>query len=254
MFRTLQSREVDAIANHPSVRPFLGGTEPLNLANIVGNIYNFCFLNDEQTGCHLLINKQNGIYEVHTLSLPTARGKSMLNLMKDARAFMFLESDALELNTFVPDEQPATLLWAKLAGFRENFRREKCFNYNGKMIGGTYFSLSYQDWVLKDKENLKTGNAFHSQIEKFELLTHDDDAIHDAWAGAVCRSKNLPKAIAYYNQWAARTGFAALNIVSYFPYVVDFGSAFLQLNADQSLSVLKVNNECQSEPLQVRLV
>ena len=244
MFRTLNAEKLNYIANDLEVRPFLGGTNKLDLTEIIENPYNFCFMTDDELGAHILINKQNGVYEVHTISLPEARGKNMLKLMQDARAFMFLQTDCIELQTFVPDEQSQTLLWAKLAGFKQDFRRNNCFDLNGKKIGGTYHSMTYAEWVLKDKANTKIGQLFHSQIEQFELLTHDDDPVHDAWVGATCRSKTLPKAISYYNQWAARTAYGTVEIVSYCPFVINMGNAVLQLNADQSLSVLKVNKEC----------
>ena len=209
--------------------------------------------NDDKKGGHIVINKGNGVYEAHTLSLPDGRGRNMLRLMQDARAFMFLKTNAIEIQTFVPENQSQTLLWANISGFRENFKRDKCFNYNGEMISGNYLSMSYQDWVLKDKHNLKVGQAFHAQIEKFELLTHEDDPVHDAWAGATWRSEVSTKAISYYNQWAARTGYQQVQIVNLAPVVVDIGNAIIQLNADRSFSVLKVNGLCLSEPQLVLL-
>lgn len=250
MFRILNATVFNSIANDPDIRPYLGGTEALDLTNVIANPNNYCFLTDNKNGAHLLINKGNGVYEVHTISLPEARGKTMLRLMKEARAFMFLQTDAVELQTFVPDGQLSTLLWADLAGFRKDYWRDNSFNGD---TGGTYMSLAYKDWVLKDKDNLKIGKAFHDQIEKFELLTHEDDAVHDAWAGATVRSRALPKAISYYNQYAARTGYQTLSILSFFPYTVDLGNAVIQQNADNSISVLKVNNECLLEPLLVHL-
>lgn len=248
MFRTLNAEIFNSVANNPGIRPYLGGQDELDLTNIIENANNYCFLTDDKTGAHILINKGQGTYEVHTLSLPNARGSHMRKLMQEARAFMFLQTDCIELQTFVPDGQANVLLWAQYAGFSEDFFRDKCFNYKGDMIGGTYLSLSYNDWVLKDKDNLKVGQEFHKVIEPFELLTHPDDAVHDAWAGATCRSYNLPKAISYYNKWAARTGYAQLAIVSIAPFVIDFGNAILQLNVDRSLSLLKVNNKCLLEP------
>lgn len=253
MIRTLNAERFNEIANLEAVRPFLGGVGELNLTSIVENPFNYCFMTDEKDGGYILVNKGQGIYEVHSLSSPKGRGKSMFKLMQDARTFMFLQTDITELQTFVPENQPHTILWAKLAGFRENFTRTKCFNYNNEMIGGSYHSLSYEDWILKDKDNFKIGHLFHSQIEEFELLTHEDDSIHDAWVGSVCRSKNLSKAISYYNRWAVRTGYMQLRILTESPFVLDIGNAVLQLNADNFISVLKVKDKCLLEPQLVLL-
>lgn len=251
MFRTLNATVFNSISNDPDIRPYLGGTETLDLTLTIENPDNFCFLNDDKTGGHICVNKGNGVYEVHTMSLPEARGRNMLKLMRDCRAFMFLQTDCIELQTFVPDEAPQVDLWAKLTGFRKEYHRENCFNFNGKLIGGTYYSLTYRDWVVVDSANAKSGKLLHDQLEKWELKNHPEDEVHDSWAGAVVRAVggNLGKAISYYNQGAARCGYAPLNILSFAPVVVQMGTSILQLTADLSISVLKVNSECLLEPL-----
>jgi hypothetical protein len=167
------------------------------------------------------------------------------------RAFMFLQTDCIELQTFVPDEAPHVNLWADLAGFRKEYHRQDCFNFNGKLIGGTYYSMTYRDWVVNDRANAKSGKQFHDQLEKWELKDHPEDEVHDSWAGAVVRAVggNLGKAISYYNMWAARCGYVPLSILSFAPIVIDMKTAVLQLNADLSINILKVNSECLLEPL-----
>lgn len=246
MFRTLNADILNEIANNPTVRPFLGGTEPLELSSIVGNPVNFCFLTNDKLGGHILLNKGNGIYEVHTLSLPKSRGKTMLRLMQDARAFMFLNTDCIELQTIIPDGQASTNVWAHIAGFEKDYWRDNCFNYNGMLGGATYMSLVYKDWILKDKENLKAGKLFHTALDIHEALDHSEDPVHDAWAGSVVRASrggNLTKAISYYNQWAARCGYAPATILSLFPFTVSMGSVILQLGTDGSMYGFKKGSE-----------
>lgn len=250
MLRTLNSKAYNKIANDSQVRPFLGGKGELDLTNIVSNTSNFCFMTNCQKGAHLLLNKGNGFYETHTLSLPEARGRAMYKLMQDARAFMFLNTDCVELSTFVPDGQKATFLWAIKSGFRELFKHNDCFNFNGNQVGGSFFSQTYEDWVLKDKKNLVVGQVFHEGLHKLDLASHKEDAVHEAWAGATvrgCFAGTALKVVSYYNKWACRTGYLPARIVSLVPLVIDIGEAVLQLNAGQ-LSVLKVKDECLSEP------
>jgi hypothetical protein len=232
MFRTLNATIFNTIANNPDIRPYLGGTQTLDLTSAVENPVNFCFLNDDKTGGHICTSMGNGVYDVHTLSLPEARGKNMLKLMQDCRAFMFLQTDCIELQTFVPDEAPQVNLWADLAGFRKEYWRPSCFNFKSKMIGGTFYSMTYRDWVVKDRANLKAGKVFHDQLEQLELKDHPDDEVHDSWAGAVVRAigGNLGKAISYYNQWSARCSLTQFSILSFSPITVQMGSSILQLS------------------------
>lgn len=251
MIRTLNSESLNKIANNLEVRPYLGGIGKLDLTEIVSNPFNFCFMTDTQTGAHIFINKGSGFYETHTLSLPEARGREMLRLMQDARTFMFLNTDCAELSTFVPEDQTATYLWAIKAGFRELFKRENCFNLNGKQVGGSYLNLTYDDWVLKDKLNLKVGNSFKNHLKL------DNQNLSDAaWAGATvrgCIAGTASKVISYYNKWTLRTALAPIRIVSLTPFVIDMFEAVLQLNAGQ-FSILKVKDECLLQPQFLQLL
>lgn len=238
MLRTLDAKIINDLANHPEVRPFLGGSGFLDLTSFVENIKNFCLMSDTKDGAYLLINKDNGIYEVHTLSYPGARGKIMFKLMHQARAFMFIITDCVELNTYVPDGLSNVNSWTINAGFHEDFKRENCFDLNGKNVGLTYYSMSYENWVLKDIENLKEGQNFHALIE----ASHKEDSIHDYWVGATIRSikaLNYVKGISFYNKWSIRTGYEPILPLAYQPMTVDIGTHILQLNAD-GIEVLRV--------------
>ncbi len=249
MLRTLNYKIFNEIANHKEVRPFLGGKGFLDLKSIVENLNNFCFVTDEENGGYIVINKGTGSYEVHTFSYPCARGKTMFKLMRQARAFMFLRTDCIELQTYVPEGLTNINLWASNSGFREDFKRENCFDLDGTKVGLTYYSMSYEDWVLKDIDNKIEGQNFHTVIE----ANHEDDDVHDYWAGATYRAVknfNYIKAISFYNKWANRTGYAPISVVSVQPLVVNIESHILALNGTDII-VLKVPDKCPLEPLLV---
>ena len=105
MRRTFDAAELNRIASHPDVRPWIGYTEgdAIDLSNVVENPANFCFLTDRGLGGYILVNKGNGLYEAHTLAMPADRGKPMLRLMREGFAFMFLATDCLTVTTLVPD-------------------------------------------------------------------------------------------------------------------------------------------------------
>lgn len=247
MIRTMDATRLNEIANEPTVRPWLGGSEALDLTNIVENPANYCFLTDEQDGAYVLHNLHPGLYEAHTLALPSARGRPMLRCMRDGFATMFLTTDAIEIVTKVPDGNEAASRWADTAGFRETFRREAFFPLMNELVGASFRSLSYGDWVFRHPENLRIGRAFHAQIEAHVPDNHPDDDTHNYAVGAAlcgALAGNVVKSINLYNRWASVAGYGQATIVSVNPPVVDIGTALLELTSGL-LSVLKVRDTMQ---------
>lgn len=243
MKRTLNPSPFVAIAKHPEVRPWLGlgDNAPESLYALVENPGNVCFLTDHEDGGYILAKLQPGLYAAHTLAMPSARGKAMLGCMRDGFASMFKAHDAIEIVTTVPDGNPAASRWAEVAGFREVFRREACFPLMDEMVGASFRSLHYGDWVIHDKRHAELGELFHQRLKDFEAPDHPDDPIHDLWVGATlggCLEGNLLKSIGMYNRWAAHAGYGAANIVSVNPPVIDIGTATIQLTSGR-LDILK---------------
>jgi len=247
MRRTFDAAELNRIASHPDVRPWIGYTEgdAIDLSNVVENPANFCFLTDRGLGGYILVNKGNGLYEAHTLAMPADRGKPMLRLMREGFAFMFLATDCLTVTTLVPDGSLQAASWAKLAGFRFSFRREAFFRLDGRLVGGSFMSLAYEDWVSRAPGLEEEGRAFHDMMEeKRPHGSHADDEIHDRWVGATIqgiRCGNILKAIALYNRWAAIAGYQSAIAVSANPPLVDIGDAVIQL-VDGRMDALKVRD------------
>lgn len=247
MKRSIDPGPFNVIANDPAVRPWIGlGTGAVDLSRVVSNLDNVCFLTDDEMGGYILRKLQPGLYEAHTLALPSARGRPMLCCMREGFASMFMGTDALEIVTMVPDGNEAGSRWADVAGFREVFRREHFFDLNGEIVGGSFRSLHYNDWVLKDDRNERLGEAFHQQMEEARCdvgaPAHPKDPVHDRWAGATLQAAiegNLQKAIVLYNRWALQAGYQISQIVSFNPPCVDIGDAIVQLNCGR-LDVLKV--------------
>lgn len=235
--RSLDPVPFNIMANLPDVRPFLGGVGELDLSDLVKNPENFAFLTPNNDGGYICVKLAPGLFQAHTLSLPSARGKPMLSLMRDGFATMFMSTDAIEISTLVPDGAEAADRWANVAGFRETFRREAFFPLMDQMVGGSFRSLHYADWVLRDPNNKRLGEAFHVKLEAAQgHANHPDDPVHDHWVGATlggCMEGNPHKALGLYSRWASQAGYMPAKIVTVNPLVVDVGDSLVQFLSGQ---------------------
>lgn len=234
MKRSLNADPFNAIARHPEVRPWLGfGMEDIDLAPVVSNTDNFCFLTEHEDGGYLVVKLLPCLYAAHTLAMPEARGRPMLACMRDGFAAMFLGTDAIEVVTTVPDGNEAGDRWAQVAGFRETFRREGFFPLMGQMVGASFRSLFYSDWVMKDPRHEKLGELVHERIEEFRgAKGAPADATQNKWLGATMAAAiegNVTKAVGFYNRWAVQAGYDQARVVSINPPCLDIGTATLQL-------------------------
>jgi len=252
MIRTLDATRFNEIAAHPEVRPWLGGTHQLDLTDTIANPNNFAFLTDEQRGGYIYVKLQQGLYAVHTLALPDGRGRQMLEARSEGLREMFTKSDAVEIVTLVPDGNKGADVWALHAGFREVFRREKAFDLMGEMVDGSYRSLSYVDWAIRDKPSRYDGQRFHEAIHQLVADDHGEDPVHDALVGATmegCLQNNVEKAIALYNRWSAHAGYRQIQVLTARPLVLDIGSCLIQYSPD-GLQVLHVRHSREAAPIE----
>ena len=245
MIRSLDPTPFNIIAQDPMVRPWLGfGREPVDLTPLITdpNRIHCALLTDKRDGAYVLVRLHPALYSAHTLALPSARGRPMLHLMKDGFEHMFMATDANEIVTMVPDGNDPASRWADAAGFRETFRRERFFPLIDEMVGGSFRSLAYQDWVMKDARHATLGKNFHTLLTQAGgEVDHEEDRAHDMWVGATlggCLEGNTIKAVSFYNRWAAQAGYEQAKILSATPPVVDIGSAVLGLSSGR-LDVLK---------------
>ena len=245
MIRTLDATRLNEIANHPAVRPWLGGVQVIDLSEAIANPDNFAFLTDDGNGAYVYHRLAAGLYMVHTLSTPEGRGREMLTARTASLREMFVKSDAVEIVTLVPDGNKGADVWASHAGFVEQHRREKAFDLMGEMVGASYRLLSYSAWVVKDRGNLTDGRAFHAMIHEVTADDHGDDPVHDAFVGATiecCEQGNAAKGIWQYNRYALHAGYRPILVLTANPLVVDIGSAILQVSPD-GLEVLRADGK-----------
>lgn len=230
------------------------GCEPQDLSVVVSNPANFCFLTPNSDGGYIVARLDDGLYVAHTLALPSARGRPMLKLFREGFEYMFTATDCVEVVTTCPDGNDAGARWAEVAGFTETDRRDDFFPMMGKLVGASYRSLLYRDWVLKHPPNRQRGRDFHTQLHAANpaLALHAEDPVHDAWVGATikgCQAGNVEKSVRLFNRWAVQHGYFPSAILSEKPPLIDTGDAILGLS-DAGVEILSVKAS-QAEPSEV---
>ena len=237
--RSFDAARFNEIANHESVRPWLGGEGELDLAGIVSNPANVALLGDH--GGFVNHNLGEGRYEVHSLFLPEGRGSVAIEAMRRGMEYMFTATDCVELVTKCPDGNRAALGIARVGGIEEQFRREAAWSFNGDLVGVSYRAISLAKWISRAPECLVRGQWFHKKLEAAKvnsgsnLVAHEDDEAHDRAVGAsvlMALAGNARKSVWAYNRWAIFAGYQPIMLLSDAPILIDVVDAIVSPKAD----------------------
>lgn len=242
--RTLDATRLNEVANHPDVRPWLGGEGPLDLSGMISDPANFAFENDH--GGFVLHRLDADLYEAHSLFLPDGRGAGVRALAEEGFRFLFTATDCMEVVTKVPEGNAAAAALARCVGFVEGFRRGAAWQGPSGPLAVSYQSLTFDRWRSRDPMAAERGHWFHDRLETTkanagsDLVTHPDDAAHDRAAGAavlMAMAGRGRKAVWTYNRWALFAGYAPIHLVSEAPLVIDVVDAVVQV-AGEDMEVL----------------
>lgn len=237
--RSTDAAFFNAVANHESVRPFLGGEPgPLDLAPVVENPAVIALR--AKHGGWIYSPLISGAYELHTLCLPEGRGRQQIAGAKEGFRWMFVETDCLEILTKCPDDNGPARWASSYCGFRERFHRPEAW---GPGVGVSYRAFTVDDWMARDAECLVQGQAFHARLEAAKAGSdspaHPDDPAHDRAVGAallMARAGHTHKGVGIYNRWAAFAGYAQIEALS--PSVIDIRDALIELRPGGALGVM----------------
>lgn len=230
------------IANHPTVRPWLGGEGDLDLSAVLANT-----LNEPLAGPHggfLFIKHEVGRYELHTLIGSEGRGASVLPLFAEAARRLFTKTDATEIVTKTPGSNRAAAIMARRAGFRPLFVRKAAWPDGSDL---TFYVLTLDEWMQRDPTLAGEGHAFHEMLEAAkrqagsQLPKHPDDPTHDRAAGAaalMAKAGQAAKAAWIYSRWACLAGYQTIELVQDEPPVIDVRDALVTVK-DGTLEVLE---------------
>lgn len=128
---------VDAVVNHPEVRPYVeGGTARLHSADVVLNPDNYVVAWDG--GVAVFIGRGQGVYEGHIATLPASRGVKALAFGKAALQRLFAERRARRLVAHVPLELPAARVYCRRLGLKSESRD----------LFEEHFSMEVSQWVV----------------------------------------------------------------------------------------------------------
>lgn len=242
--RTMDATALNIVANHPEVRPWLGGEGVLDLSGLLSNPQNVGFVSEH--GGFVAHGLDLGLYEAHSLFLPEGRGEESRRAMQEACQYMFTATDCTELVTKVPGDNPAAAGLARMGGFEKRFTRYQGWKTDTGLCDLDFYGLSVARWILKQSVTVNAGVWFHERLTAAKeaagssLPVHDEDPVHDAFAGAavlMCRAGNAVKAVATYNRWAVVAGYQTIALLSLAPIVLDVRDAVIEMR-EQDLEVL----------------
>lgn len=243
--RTMDAAFLNTVANHEAVRPWLGGSEQLDLTPVLANPENVALVNE--FGGFVGVKLDGGLYECHSVFLPDGRGALGLAAAAEGLRYLFVETDCIEVVTKVPKDNQGALGLSRAMGFSKVFERENAWpTLEGERIGVDYFSLPFAKWRSRDPLIEERGIWFHSRLEDLTtdpgkpIPAHEDDPAHNRAVGAavlMLASGNTIKACGLYNRWAAFSGYPGIKLISSAPAIIDMNEAVVSVR-DGDMEVL----------------
>jgi hypothetical protein len=114
MIRTRDADLINGFANHPEIRPFIGGVGELDLSAATRDPH---FALAGGYGCFVLTWTAPETYEVHTLITPEGRGQWAFAFARDCIAYM-VGQGASHLWTRVHPKHRHTAIFTRKVGFK----------------------------------------------------------------------------------------------------------------------------------------
>lgn len=114
--RSFDIEHINAVVNHPAVRPFVGGEGHLDLSPVVEQHLNV-FLMGEHGGFLLAWSAPN-VHEIHTFILPQGRGAWASSAAQELITFARQSGDHL-IWTKVPKDQKNVEVFTRRAGLKD---------------------------------------------------------------------------------------------------------------------------------------
>lgn len=219
------AEHLNAIANHPEVRPFIGGGDgEVDVTPLLADSY---FLVTDLGG-FIFQRKFFGRYVLHTMFLPEGRGKHVAEVAKDAFLWMFTHTDAEEISTYTEHGRKEARP-PRSMGWRDWFEDETY----------THYRLNMLDWAPRAPRLLEWGEWFHETLDRAKaeqgatIPSHDEHEANNRYAGlalAMCVNGQAAKGVFFYNRWAEVAGFALAHFESESPLVINSIDALWAIN------------------------
>jgi len=235
--RTMDATFLNGVANHPDVRPALGGEGKLDQGPLLANPENVAL--EGEHGGFVAIKLAPGLYECHSMFLPEGRGKAAQAAMEEGLRYLFTQTDCGQVVTKCPETNGAAKGAARAMGFAPMFKLEKAWPVEGDLVGVEVVTLTMHKWISRDAEVEAKGKWFHQRLEEFKIANgsqmpvHADCEAHDRAVGAavlMMEAGNTMKAVAFYNVWARIAGYQPIRCISLNPPIIDVVDAIIGVN------------------------
>lgn len=245
--RTMDAGFLNGIANHPDVRPFLGGSGKIDLQPLLNEAKNVGL--QAEGGGFVVQNLGDGLYEWHSMFHPNHRGAEVIHAMRSGARYMFVETDCTEIITKCPNK--GAIGAARAMGCDTVFSVENGWFTDGKPSPMECATLRIENWAQRDEDCKVWGNWFHERLETLtteagaKIPVHYDEPSHIMAAGAATmmyRTGNAVKATKYYNRWVAHAGFPGVFLLNINPVVLDMHQVIITVR-DGDFEVLKCVHE-----------
>jgi hypothetical protein len=229
--RTFDAAALNAVANHPDVRPWLLGEGAIDLTVAISDANNIALVADD--GGFVLTALGGGDYEVHTIFEPGA--KDVLAKTLSGINYVFTRTDCTRIVTKIFDGNKRAAMLAKAAGMVSLFRNA--------VLGCDCLELTLDRWAVNCADLEADGEAFHMAIDaaRLSLPEHPADTIQDRAVGAtvsMIRSGSVQKGVWFYNRWALHAGYPGVRLLSAQPPILDTGEGVIVELVGEKMRVL----------------
>lgn len=211
IWREKDARSFNSVVNDPDVYPDLSSKAgPIDLTVQLADDRNYC-LCGTFGGC-LFNYAMPGLYEVHTAVRADGRGEWARALADAVLWWMFINTDAWEIATRVPEGHTAAKALTLRAGMRHDFITTPGAIWRGKLTPMHTYTLHVSEWIRHAEGLVQHGEWLHKRMAEEALRLgvktpphdHADDA-HYRYAGACAMMASvgqLTKGVSLYNRWA----------------------------------------------------
>lgn len=230
--RTIDAQQINAILNHPSVRPDVAEPKDgvLDLTAVAANPANIFLAGDH--GGFVIFKYDAGIYEVHTAILPQGRGEWAKQASAECVNFMFTHTDCVDLITRVPQGHIAAKALTEMNGFRHEFTTPPDTMFRERLVPCHIYCLTIHEWAKRVEGMEELGAQFHEWLtaQVGEGTPHEPDPAHNRIVGvalAMAQSGQVAKGVVWYNRCSLAARHPTIALVGLDPPQIKFDAGIL---------------------------
>lgn len=145
MRRCFDADYINRIANDPSIYPWVRGPVdgPIDVSPIINNENNIAMMGEHGGVVFLFVSV--GVYDGHSLVLPSGRGRWVLKAARESLNWIFTHY-AKEVLMTVPEGNVAVRALVKCLKAKFKYREEAIWWRDGKKVPADIYSLTKEDW------------------------------------------------------------------------------------------------------------